>query len=260
MTASTPRSDAVAVAHHRDAAPAVGHDHEAGVDERLHGGRVDDLQRLRRGDHAPPALLAPVLPGLAVLDQQLRLLGREEPADGLGRLREPRVVAVDERAGHHRRGPAQHAPAQQRRVQRVHQHEAERRLGLRAAPVQRDRRYDGGGELVLDQQVADLRAVAVGDHDLDVVGQQVRDRLHRDLRGGDLVLDAGPPVGVRHRVPAQCQQHPHRTEPSESALWSPASRAGTIGRAVVYTDGRERDTEPGQRPGRRRPAGPGTRR
>ena len=84
---------AVAVAHHRDAATAVGHDHEAAVDERLHGGRVDDLQRLRRGDHAPPALLAPVLPRLAVLDQQLCLLGREEPADGLGRLREARVVA-----------------------------------------------------------------------------------------------------------------------------------------------------------------------
>ena len=78
---------AVGVAHHRDAAAAVGDHHEAGVEQRLHGGRVDDLQRLGRGDHPAPALLAAVLPGLAVLDQQLRLLGREEPADRLGRRR-----------------------------------------------------------------------------------------------------------------------------------------------------------------------------
>ena len=50
-------------------------------------GRVEDLQRLGRGDHAPPALLAAVLPGLAVLDAGRRLLGRQEAADRLGRLR-----------------------------------------------------------------------------------------------------------------------------------------------------------------------------
>ena len=58
----------------------------------------------------------------------------------------------------------------------------ERRLGLRAAPVQRHRGYDGRGELVLDQQVADLGAVAVGDDDVDVLLEQVGDRGHRDRR------------------------------------------------------------------------------
>ena len=39
--------------------------------------------------------------------------------------------------------------------------------------------------------------------------EQVRDGGHRDLRGGDLVLGAGPPVGVRHGVAAEREQDPH---------------------------------------------------
>ena len=101
------------------------------------------------------------------------------------------------------------AAAGQRGVERVHQHEAEGRLGLRAAPVQRDRGYDGRGQLVLDQQVADLGAVAVGDHDVDARGEQVGDRLHRDLGGGDLVLRRGR---GRRRSSWRCR--PARAGPS----------------------------------------------
>ena len=60
---------AVGVPDDGDAAAAVGDDDEAGLDQRVHGRRVEDLQRLRRGDDPAPALLAAVLPRLAVLDQ-----------------------------------------------------------------------------------------------------------------------------------------------------------------------------------------------
>ena len=74
------------------------------VDQRADRRRVEDLERLRRRDHAPPALLAAVLPGLAVLDQQLRASSSGEvAADRLGRVRERRVVGVHQGPGDQRR-------------------------------------------------------------------------------------------------------------------------------------------------------------
>ena len=58
------------------------------------------------------------------------------------------------------------------------------------APVQRHRRDHVRGQLVLDQQVADLRAVAVGEHDLDAGGDEVGDVL-RPRRA------IASPLGVR---------------------------------------------------------------
>ena len=53
-------------------AAAAGSDHdEAGGEQREDRGRVEDLERLGRGDDAPPAALAAVLPRLAVLDERL---------------------------------------------------------------------------------------------------------------------------------------------------------------------------------------------
>ena len=138
-----------------------------------------------------------------------RLVLGQEAADRLGRPgRSPgssastrvRVTTVAVR-------PVEPA-AGERGVERVHQREAEGGLGLGAAPVQRDRRHDGRGELVLDQQVADLRAVAVGEHDVDAGLDQVGDRRHRHRGRGLLVLDAGPPVGAGHGVAAQREQDP----------------------------------------------------
>ena len=85
MTASTPAQRAVVVADDGDPAAAVGDHDEAGVDQRVHGAGVEDLERLGRGDDAAPALLAAVLPGLAVLDEQRGLVGGQEAADRLGR-------------------------------------------------------------------------------------------------------------------------------------------------------------------------------
>ncbi len=79
----------------------------------------------------------------------------------------------------------------------------------RNAPVQGDGGHDGGRHLVLDQEVADLGTVAVGDDHLVVVLEQTRDRGHRDLGRGDLVLGACPAVRIGHGVSAECEQDPH---------------------------------------------------
>ena len=207
MTASTPRRRRSSRTTGMPPPPAP--HHEAGLHHRQDRRRVEDLQRLGRGDHAAPALLAAVLPGLAVLHEYAGFLGAQVAADRLGRPREPRVVGDDQRPGHDRRGAALDVALAERGVERVHQDEAERGLGLRAAPVQRHGRYDGGRELVLDQQVAHLRAVAVGEHDLEVLRDQIGDGGHRDLGRGDLVLGPRPAVGLRHGVAAECDQDPH---------------------------------------------------
>ena len=63
-------------------------------------GGVEDLERLGRGDDPAPALLAAVLPGLAVLDQHLRprSAGRNRPI-GLVGSGEARVVGATRVAG-----------------------------------------------------------------------------------------------------------------------------------------------------------------
>src|SRR5687767_12596972 len=82
----------------------------------------------------PPLLAAPVLPGLAVLDQPLRLALGEEPADRLRRPAQPGVVGGDEHAGHHRRAGLVDAAGGELVVERVHEGEAEGGLRLRSAP------------------------------------------------------------------------------------------------------------------------------
>src|SRR3954462_3025444 len=95
-------------------------------------------------------------------------------------MRETRVVGVDERARGERRDGTGEPARSEGRLERVEQREADGPLRLRAAPVERDGRDDVRGELVLDQEVADLRAVAVRQHDL-VAG---RDELG-DVVAGD---------------------------------------------------------------------------
>ena len=102
----------------------------------------------------------------------------------------------------------------QRAFQRVAQHEADRALGLRAAPVQRHRRYHGRGELVLHQQVAHLRPVPVRDKDLRAGRRDLRDAAGGPAERGDLVGRGGPPVGCGHRVAAQGDEDDHRRSTS----------------------------------------------
>jgi hypothetical protein len=164
---------------------------------------VHDRSRLGRGDDAPPALLTAVLPDLAEGDEPFRLLSGEEAADRLGGLAEPGIVGVDEGAGDQARRATVDAAGPEGGVQFVGEREADRGLGLRDAPVQRHRGHLVRGQLVLDQQVADLGAIAVGQHDLDAGGDDVG-----DVTGGlgdGVALGAGGrgAVGAGHGVAAQ---------------------------------------------------------
>jgi hypothetical protein len=64
-------------------------------------------------------------------------------------------------------------------------------------------------ELVLDEQVADLRAIAVGEDEF-VAGLDESGRgLHGDGDRGNLVLRGGAPVRGRHGVAAEGQEDSH---------------------------------------------------
>jgi hypothetical protein len=142
-------------------------------------------------------------------DERLRPLASDEAADGLGRRREARVVRGDQRPGDDRRHPPVAASSSERGLERVEEEEADRGLRLRAAPVERDRRDDVRRQLVLHEQVADLRAVAVGEDDLDPVGDQVGDGVHGGRDRALLGLDRRRSVGPGHGVAAEGDERAH---------------------------------------------------
>ena len=201
------RGAVLAVVGDRDAAAAGADDDEAGPGQRVDRGGVDDGLRLGRGDHAAPALLAAVLPDLAERDEPLRLLARQEPADRLGGSRKPgssastrvRVTRPAVRCGRPRAVSA--ASSSSVSVKR------DGGLGLGDAPVQRHRRHDVRGELVLDQQVAHLRSVAVGQDDLDTGGDDVGDVPGRLADGVPLGGGRRRTVRPGHGVAAQGDHH-----------------------------------------------------
>ena len=68
-------------------------------------------------------------------------------------------------------------------VEGIEDREAEGALGLGAAPVERHRGDDVRGELVLDQQVAHLGAVAVGEQHLVAGRDELDDGVGADVAG-----------------------------------------------------------------------------
>ena len=262
ITASTPRSEPSRLAHDRDPAAAVGDDDEAVGDQRLHGGRVEDLQRLGRGDHAAPALLAAVLPGLAVLDQQERLVGRQEAADRLGRLLRSRGRRASTRvrvttAAVRRDRPRPRSAASRAFIS------TKPSVAWVCAPHQSSGTggTDGRGQLVLDQQVADLRPVAVGDHDVDVVARAGPRRPPSPPARRRSGPPAGPAVRVGHRVAAQREQDPHRvaTPGVAASSWCSSRISSSSSGAGPSTGDAGRDLLDRQRPhraGRHAPLGP----
>ena len=171
------------------AQPAVGlaHDGDAAA-----AGRDDDVAGARAARAAGPASSTssgsgeattrrqPFSPRsshvCAVVDQRLRLLAGEVAADRLGRVGEAGVVAVDERAGDERGDGAVDAARRRSAASRASRM-VKPIVPCVWAPHQSSGtgRHDVRGELVLDQQVADLRAVAVGDDDLVAGGDEVGD-------------------------------------------------------------------------------------
>ena len=120
--------------------------------------------------------------------------------------------------------------AGERRLERVEDEEADRGLRLRAAPVERHGRDDVGGELVLHQQVADLRPVAVGQDDLDAVRDEAGDRLHRRGDRPLLRLDRRRAVGAGHGVAAEGDERAH-LPPSSGESGSVGARGRPAARA-----------------------------
>lgn len=167
---------AVLLADDRDAAAAGGDDDVARLDEGADGAEVEDLAGFRRGDDSPPALVAAVLPLLTVVDHLLGLVGRQVATDRLGGRLEVGVVGCDPGAGDEGRNRTGDTATGERGLERVEDGEADRPLRLRAAPVERHRRDDVGGDLVLDEQVAHLGSVAVGEHDLVAGPDEARRR------------------------------------------------------------------------------------
>ena len=167
------------------------------------GRQLQDLPRLRGGDHpAPaPAGVLPHHPALGVhAAAGLRLV--VEVADRLGGSAERRVAGVDHRAGDHADRRPPHPRLVEGVVEALLEHEAHAALGVGHAGVQGQPGQHPGGQVAAEQQVADLGAVAVG-HDQRPLGQvgQVVGGLH-----GPLVLRRDRAGAPRRGdgVPAQC--------------------------------------------------------
>jgi hypothetical protein len=133
-------------------------------------------------------------------DEALCLLGGHAAPHRLRGADQTRVGRVDEGAGDQGRGALGESACGQGGVQLVGEGEADRGLGLRDVPVQRDGRHHVGRELVLHQQVADLRPVAVGD---DHLGTAAHHLGHVPGGDGDRRALGGRrrrAVGTGHRV------------------------------------------------------------
>jgi hypothetical protein len=211
--------------HDRDPAAAARDDEHARRREHGDLADLDDLDRPRARHHPPPAA-----PG--VRGDRPAELGREplrghlvvERADRLRRrlLDERRVVRVDPHAGQDRRGRQRRVDRSQRLLEQV----ADLALRHRVEHVERERRGVGLAARLLQGERADLRPVAVGEHDL------VRPRDPRDRRRGlqrvrGLLGPRAALVLADQRVAAERDDDPHRTASIyDERIASQIARAG----------------------------------
>ncbi len=186
---------------------AAAGDHDRAVLEQHRGVLVaEHLQRLRaRHDAAPAAAGVRRDVPAAGLGEALGLLLAVERPDGLGRVREGPVVEVDQHARQQHGDRHRRVQGGERALQQV----ADLPLGGRDQRVQRQRRGLLLAERLLQQQRADLRAVAVGQHDLVALRAQRQHRL-RDLAHVGELLVPGPDLpGLHDRVPADRDDDAH---------------------------------------------------
>ncbi|OIQ70793.1 hypothetical protein GALL_475930 [mine drainage metagenome] len=85
-------------------------------------------------------------------------------------------------------------------IQRVHDEQRNRALSLGTAPIEWNRWHYVGGDLVLNQEIADLGAVAVGENHLEAFADEIGHVLHRGRDGQLLVDRASRTVGSCHRI------------------------------------------------------------
>ena len=186
----------VRVCDDRDPAAADRDDDEAGVHQRPDRVLLDDPERGRRRDHAPPASPRVLAHGPALLvapPHRRRLV--HERADRLRRVGEGRIVGRHLHLRDDGDGVAVDAEPAEVVLEVLRERVADRTLAVGAADVQRHLVQLGGGELGAAQDEADLRAVAVPDGHVPAVLDHRRD-VPAGLAGRDvLVADA-----LVHRV------------------------------------------------------------
>ncbi len=171
-------------ADHRDAPAAAADDDELHFDQLFDLAVLDDRKRRGARHHAPEALVR--------LDHGVRqtsgLLLGVEGADGLGGVPKRRVFLVDHDIGDQRdeqllRGdPHLH----QGPVEAGFDHIADLPLGHGDNDLERHVGHLTAA-LLLQEQVARLRAVAVSDHDA-VIARQTGNLAHGHLQVGELLL------------------------------------------------------------------------
>ena len=195
---------ALVVHDDRHAAAAARDDEESTGHEVADGVGLEQSPRLGRGHDAPPALAVARDREAARLGQGVR---RRRVVHGPDRLRgrgEGRVVGGDEGLGHERDDAQRRVGLQQRLLQEVADHAD----GLGADDVERGWPRAGVG-LALEQQMADLRAVAEGQDELVVA----RERYERRGGGAEVApLHVGRDLltAARQGVAAQGGDDPHQ--------------------------------------------------
>src|SRR6266581_2677409 len=190
-----------------DAASTCG-DHDAAVavpDEPRDDVLLDDVQGMRRRHDAPPPapLVEHHLPAFRALHDDLVLPGVVRP-DRLRRIRERRVVGVDEDLRDDARDVTFDASVGELVPERLREQVPDLRLALRAADIEGHRGHEMAGLLVLHEDVADLGPIAVR-HDHVVPGlDELRETRRRPLDAPALARRIRGFACGEERVPADC--------------------------------------------------------
>ncbi len=192
----------IAFAQHRNAAATDGDHHLTGGQHGRDGLFLDDIDGFGGCDHPAIATAGILFEPLALGHQCLGLLLAEETADGFARVEEGGIVFIHFHLGHQRGDRLVDATLQQGFAQGVLQVIAD--ITLTQGHTDRHRQMGGfwlvAGrhfECLLDHP--HLRPVAVGDHHLvplgDQVGDGVRRALHRLHLLGQVVAQSVAPQG-----------------------------------------------------------------
>ncbi|KGC52777.1 carbamate kinase domain protein [Burkholderia pseudomallei] len=224
------RELAVRVVARRNAAAARADHDRAFLEQPLHRPDLEDAPRPRaRHDAAELVAVGRDVPAFFPREP-LGLVARVDGADRLGRMLERRIgrVHLDLR--------------EQRRERRVGRQQvahflfdqiADHPFRLRAEHVERVGR-DRGVRRALQREQADLRPVAVRDHEL-VARRDLRDLRDRDLHVLALLDFGHRLIALQERVAAQCDDDTHHVSPccvnGADGAGGAASRAARLDRA-----------------------------
>ena len=194
---------AIVAAGNGDAAAARGDDDGPAVDEGAQARRLHDLERCGRGHDAPPAgAVARDRPATGVRQVPGGGLVVDRP-DRFGGGREGRVGGIHDGARQDDRDRPLTTFADEARRERLRQQVPDLAHRLRHEHVERRRRHRRGGRVGLDGEEADLRAVAVGQHELVAHALEVHEGARRPQQVVMLDLDRAGLAAADQGVAAQ---------------------------------------------------------